>query len=92
MTNQELLEAIRQALGGTATQSAAELALQAVTRAIRDGLAEDGEVKLAGFGTFRYKTVAARRLLLPHNKQSIELPQRRVLRFIHSGKKDIFKQ
>lgn len=92
MNHQELLEAIRHALGGTATHSAAELALHAVIRAIRDGLAEDGEVKLAGFGSFRYKTVAARKLQLPHNGESLQLPPRRVLRFIPSGKKDIFLQ
>ncbi len=92
MTPPELLEEIRRALGGTATHRAAELALQAVVRAIRDGLAEDGEVKLAGFGSFRYKTVAARKLQLPHSGESMQLPQRRVLRFIPSGKKDIFLQ
>lgn len=90
MTHKQLLEQVRRALGGTATQSAAELALNAVTQAIRDGLAEDGEVKLAGFGSFRYKTVAARRLMLPHNGESIQLPQRQVLRFVPSSKKDIF--
>lgn len=92
MTHQELLESIRRALGGTATHGAAELALHAVVRAILDGLAEDGEVKLAGFGSFRYKTVAARKLQLPHSRESMELPPRRVLRFIPSGKKDIFLQ
>ncbi|MBR3696233.1 MAG: HU family DNA-binding protein [Akkermansia sp.] len=86
MTHTELLEAIRLALGGTATQSAAELALHAVTRAIRDGLAEDDCVKLAGFGTFRCKTVAERRLRLPHNGKSLQLPRRRVLRFTPTNK------
>lgn len=76
-----LLTHIRQALGGTATQSAAELALHAVLRAIADGLTEDAEVKLAGFGTFRLKDVASRRVLLPHNGQSLQLPPRKVLRF-----------
>ena len=57
MNKKQLLEHIRLALGGTATQSAAELALQAVTRAIQDGLREDGEVKLARFGTFRMRQV-----------------------------------
>ncbi len=90
MTNKELLEEIREALGGTATQRAAELALHAVTQAIKDGLTEDGEVKLAGFGSFRYKTVAARRLTIPRSGKSMELSQRRVLRFIPGGKKDIF--
>lgn len=82
-----LLAHIRQSLGGTATQRAAELALHAVLRAIADGLAEDQEVKLAGFGTFRIKEVAARRLLLPHNGKSLQLPPRKVLRFIAPKRK-----
>ena len=86
MHQRHLLDTIRHALGGTATQQAAELALKAVLQAIHDGLAEDGEVKLAGFGSFRIKTVAARRLVLPHSKESMQLPPRQVLRFIPSAK------
>ena len=94
MTHRELLEHIRQALGGTATQSAAELALNAVMRAIRDGLQEDGEVKLAGFGSFRKKTVAARRLKLPRTGDNMLLPERHAIRFTPSShcKKEIFPE
>lgn len=84
MRRKQLLENIRRALGGTATQNAAELALNAVTQAIRDGMREDEEVKLAKFGSFRLKQVRERRLLLPHNGQSLTLPPRKVLRFIPS--------
>lgn len=82
MNSRQLLERIRTELGGTATHSAAQLALHAVTRAIRDGLREDGEVKLATFGTFRVRKVAARRLLLPRSGLPLQLPERQVLRFI----------
>lgn len=82
MSRKRLVENIRRALGGTATQNAAELALSAVTQAIRDGMREDEVVKLAKFGTFRLKQVRARRLLLPHNGQSLTLPPRKVMRFI----------
>ena len=82
MSRKRLVENIRRALGGTATQNAAELALSAVTQAIRDGMREDEVVKLAKFGTFRLKQVRARRLLLPHNGQSLILPPRKVMRFI----------
>ena len=82
MNRRELLELIREALGGTATHSAADLALSAVIRAIQDGLREDGEVKLARFGTFRLRNVAARRLLLPGSGRAMELPARKVLRFV----------
>lgn len=86
MSQRNLLESIRNALGGTATQQAAELALRAVLQAIHDGLAEDGEVKLSGFGSFKIKNVAARRVILPRSKQSMQLPPRQVLRFIPSAK------
>ncbi len=82
MNRKELLSLIRSALGGTATQSAAELALSAVIRSIQDGLREDGEVKLARFGSFRMKKVKPRRLLIPGTRQVTQLPERRVLRFI----------
>ncbi len=88
INRKELLEHIRRALGGTATPSAAELALEAVTRAIQDGLREDGEVRLARFGSFRMRSVAARRLLLPGSGKEMQLPQRRVLRFIPPEKRD----
>lgn len=79
-----LIPRIQESLGGTATQGAAELALQAVVRAVRDGLKESGEVRLARFGTFRLKEVAPRRLLLPGGGKGIELPRRQVLRFTPS--------
>lgn len=82
MNRKQLQELIREALGGTATHSAAELALDSVLRAIQDGLREDGEVKLARFGTFRLRQVAPRRLLLPGSSTPMQLPARRVLRFI----------
>lgn len=87
MNRKQLLELVRHALGGTATPGAAELALTAVTRAIKDGLKEDREVKLARFGTFRLRRVAARRLLLPGSGQEMQLPERDVLRFIAPGKR-----
>ena len=82
MNRKQILELIRDALGGTATHRAAELALDSVTRAIQDGLREDGEVKLARFGTFRLRRVAPRRLLLPGSNTPMQLPARHVLRFI----------
>ena len=87
MNRRDLLPLIRSALGGTATPSAAELALSAVIRSIQDGLREDGEVKLARFGSFRMKTVRPRRLVIPGTKKAMQLPERRVLRFIPPGGK-----
>lgn len=84
MKKKDLLAEIQRALGGTATRGAAEMALGATLRAIRAGLLEDGEVKLAGFGSFRMQRVAARRVLLPGSGRSMQLPQREVVRFVPS--------
>lgn len=74
-------EIVRRHLGGTATPMAAQLALDAVLRAIRDGLLDDHEVKLAHFGTFRIRERAPRRLLLPATTSAHHLPRRKVITF-----------
>ena len=81
MNRRELQESVRQALGGTATAMAAELAIDAVIRAISDGLKEDGSVRLAHFGTFEQSRKQPRRLTLPHNGETLTLPERTVIRF-----------
>lgn len=82
--SRQLTESVRLRLGGTATPMAARLALQAVARAIRDGLQEDSEVRLAHFGTFRLKKCRSRRLLLPGSDRELVLPERCQLRFTPS--------
>lgn len=81
MNKTELQELVRQHLGGTATPMAAQLALHAVLRAIRDGLHQDGEVRIARFGTFKVQKRAPRRLLLPGSSQSMTLPARHTVTF-----------
>lgn len=81
MNRHSLLELVRQQLGGTATPMAAQLALHAVLQGIRDGLVQDGEVRLARFGTFRVQQRAPRRLLLPGTQRSMQLPERKVVTF-----------
>ncbi len=76
-----IAERVRRALGGTATPGAAELALATVTTAITEGLLQDGEVRLAGFGSFRLRERAPRRLLLPGSRTPMQLPRRRVITF-----------
>lgn len=78
---QSLQELVRRQLGGTATPMAAQLALDAVLRGISDGLQQEGEVRIARFGTFQVKHRAPRRLLLPGTETSHQLPQRRVIVF-----------
>lgn len=81
MERQELLYRVRKALGGTATQQAAELALDAVIQSIREGLAEDGEVRLAHFGSFKMQRCKPRRLRNPRTQEMMQLPERYELRF-----------
>lgn len=92
MNQRGLEECIRRALGGTATHYAAQLALESVSRAIREGLREDGIVHLAGFGTFRLVTRRPRRLLLPRNGASMQLPERQVLTFTPSIRRILSKR
>lgn len=81
MNRQGLQELVRQQLGGTATPMAAQLALDAVLRAITDGLTEDKEVKLVRFGTFRVQLRAPRKLLLPGSGRQLTLPPRTAITF-----------
>ena len=85
MNRNDLQELVRQQLGGTATPMAAQLALDAVLQAIGQGLARDGEVRLAKFGTVRVSQRAPRRLLLPGSRQSLTLPHRQVILFKSSA-------
>ncbi len=89
MNRNDLQELVRQQLGGTATPMAAQLALDAVLQAIGQGLARDGEVRLAKFGTFRVSQRAPRRLLLPGSRQSLTLPQRQVIQFKSSASSEL---
>lgn len=88
MNKPELLEEIRRTLGGTATTHAAELALQAVLRAMKDGLREDSELMLYRFGSFRIRQVQARRMATPSVEGERLLPARKVLRFTASGESE----
>ena len=81
MNRQGLQELVRLQLGGTATPMAAQLALDAVLRAIADGLNQDNEVKIARFGTFKVQKRAARRLLIPGTGEEHILPERKVVTF-----------
>jgi DNA-binding protein HU-beta len=81
MNRQGFQELVRRQLGGTATPMAAQLALDAVLRAITDGLNQDEEVKIAHFGTFKVQQRAARRLLIPGSGKEHILPPRRVVTF-----------
>ncbi len=81
MKRQHIVEEIRQALGGTATTHAAQLALEAVLLSIKEGLQQDGMVKIAGFGTFRVHEQAARMGHHPLTADPCPIPAQRTVKF-----------
>ena len=92
MNRQGLQELVRDQLGGTATPMAAQLALDAVLRAVTDGLNTDGIVKIAHFGTFKVQIRAPRKLLLPGTNCEHQLPARKVVTFKeHTGRGKVNK-
>ncbi len=81
MKRQQIIDEVREALGGTATAGAAEFALTAVVAAIREGLRRDGEVKLAGFGSFRVHEQAERVVRHPQTGELCAVAAQRVVKF-----------
>lgn len=81
MNKKGLQEKVREALGGTATPQAAALALDAVLKSIQEGLVEDGQVRLAGFGQFKLKTLGARRMPSPHSPEITLIPAHKKISF-----------
>lgn len=75
MRKNELLEAVRRNLGGTATRSAAEYALNAVLDSIKLGLRRDGSVRISGFGTFLKKRRVSRTVMRPGTDEAIHIPE-----------------
>jgi len=47
-----------------------------------DELADNGEVKLVGFGTFKTKVNEARKGINPQTKKEIKIPKKRVPKFV----------
>ncbi len=81
MKRQQVIEEVRRALGGTATAGAAELALDAVLRSIQEGLRREGEVKIAGFGSFRVHESAGRMVKHPKTGELCAVLAQRVVKF-----------
>ena len=73
MNKAQLVEHIH-AHGGVAdSKAAAERTLQAVLEGIRDGLQQDGNVQLVGFGSFSVKSRAARNGRNPRTGEDIKI-------------------
>ncbi|MDP0499726.1 MAG: HU family DNA-binding protein [Verrucomicrobiota bacterium JB022] len=90
MKKAELVEAVRQQLGEETSKASAERAVDAVIAGIKQGLQEDQNVTLVGFGTFSVVERAARTGMNPQTKEKIEIAASKAVKFKPgSGLKDV---
>ncbi len=76
MTKQGLIE--RSAEKANISKAEMGRALDAILESIPEGLQEDGEVVLVGFGKFLVKERAARDGINPATKETIHIPAKKV--------------
>jgi DNA-binding protein HU-beta len=72
MNKRDLVDAV--ALQQGLTRSAAEATLDCILEAIREGLRRDGEVSIAGFGSWQMRQRPARTIRNPKTGAPMELP------------------
>ena len=76
-----MINEVRKLLAGDTTRVAAERATEAVIAAMKRGLKRDGEVAVAGFGTFSSVTLPARRGYNPHTRRPMRVAAVKTVRF-----------
>lgn len=79
MNKTELINAVAEKAGLTKVQ--AKAALEATLNTITEEILKDGKVALIGFGTFSVVEKPARTGINPQNKQKIEIPAHKVVKF-----------
>jgi DNA-binding protein HU-beta len=79
MTKADLIDALAAKLGGSNTD--AGRALEAVTAAIQEALAQGEEIKVPGFGTFAVTERAASEGRNPRTGEKIAIPAAKVVKF-----------
>lgn len=67
--------------GGGITKAQADLALQSLTKAVKQALSKGNKVTLVGFGTFLVAKRAARSGVNPQTKKKITIPASRAVKF-----------
>lgn len=82
MNKGELIDAVATELGETKT--AAARAVEAVLRAIIEGVSKDEKVAIAGFGTFRRRRRKGRKGINPSTKQEMVVREATTLGFTAS--------
>jgi DNA-binding protein HU-beta len=81
MNKSALIDEVRKLLAGDTTRAAAERATAAVIAAMKRGLRRDGEVAVAGFGTFNVAKLPARRGFNPHTRRPMRISAVKTVRF-----------
>ena len=81
MNKAALIEEVRKLLAGDTTRVAAERATEAVLAAMKRGLKRDGEVAVAGFGTFNVAKLPARLGFNPHTRRPMRIAAVKTVRF-----------
>ena len=79
MTKQSLIDYVAEKAG--MSKAEAGRALDAVLEGIVEGLKNEGEVVLVGFGKFSVKTRAAREGINPATKEKITIPAKNAVTF-----------
>ena len=81
MNKAALVDEVRKLLARGTTKAAAVGATEAVLAAVKRGLRRDGEVAVAGFGTFNTVTLPARLGYNPHTRRPMKVAAVKTVRF-----------
>lgn len=78
---QDMIDKVHARFGGELSKRQAEDALNHVIDMMKGVLEEDGEIRIAGFGTFKVVERAPRKGHNPQTGESIDIPARNAVTF-----------
>ncbi len=81
MNKGQLVEKVKEALGGETSKACAERALAAVLDSIKSGIKKDKTVQIIGFGTFSIVQRAARKGVNPKTGDKINIKASKSVKF-----------
>lgn len=81
MNKADLITAVQHQLGVECSKAHAERTVNAFLAAVEQGLRDDGEVQIVGFGTFAVKHRKARMGRNPQTKEPIEIKASKTVAF-----------
>lgn len=80
MNKAELVSEVRSKVGLTKKET--QNVIDALTEAVGDALSKGEKVTLVGFGTFRVVNKKARRGVNPRTRETIQIPAKKVPKFV----------